>query len=164
MAADRHVALQQAVDGWAQDVAGGHQAGLNDWQLANVAALNQRARQRMQATGRLSGPELVGGGGNAYRAGDQVITLAPAAGGRLVASQRAVVAAVDTSSRPLPCGQTTALRTALRYFWGPVAAMHTRAVATSSGRTPRSRPGPSGGRMAAFGSCRHEAGNTIVHR
>ena len=97
-AADRDLALQQAVDAWAADVAGGHVTGLYAWRRANVAALNQRARQWMQATGRLSGPELVCPGGNAYRAGDHVITLAPAIG-RLVTSQRAVVTAVDPVAR-----------------------------------------------------------------
>ena len=84
--------------------AGGHVTGLYAWRRANVAALNQRARQWMQATGRLSGPELVCAGGNAYRAGDHVITLAPAIG-RLVTSQRAVVTAVD------PVRETLTLRT-----------------------------------------------------
>jgi hypothetical protein len=100
-AADRDVALQQAVDAWAGDVAAGCQTGLYACRRANVAALNQRARQWMQATGRLSGPELVGAGGNAYRAGDHVITLAPGAEGRLVTSQRAVVAAIDASEQTL---------------------------------------------------------------
>ena len=103
--ADRDDALQQAVDAWAADVAAGHQTGLYAWRRANVAALNQRARAWMDATGRLSGPELVCPGGHAYRAGDRVVTLAPAADGRLVTSQRAVIAAVDLS------GETLTLRT-----------------------------------------------------
>jgi conjugative relaxase-like TrwC/TraI family protein len=94
-AADRDGALQQAVDAWAADVAAGHQTGLYAWRRANVAALNQRARAWMEATGRLSGPELTCPGGHAYRAGDRVVTLAPGADSRLVTSQRAVIAAVD---------------------------------------------------------------------
>ncbi len=43
----------------------------------------------MEASGRLSGPELVCPGGDSYRAGDQVVTLAPGAAGALVTSERA---------------------------------------------------------------------------
>jgi conjugative relaxase-like TrwC/TraI family protein len=103
--ADRNVALQQAVDAWAADVAAGHQTALYAWRRANVAALNQRARAWMEATGRLAGPEVTCPGGHAYRAGDRVVTLATRADGRLVTSQRAVITAVD-----LP-GQTLTLRT-----------------------------------------------------
>jgi hypothetical protein len=99
--ADRDVALQQAVDAWAADVAAGHQTGLYGWRRANVAALNQRARMWMQATGRLSGPELICPGGSRYRAGDRVITLAPGADGQLVTSQRCVIAAIDLSEESL---------------------------------------------------------------
>ncbi len=51
----------------------------------------------METTGRLSGPELTCPGGNAYRAGDHVVTLAPGVNRTLVTSQRAVVTAVDPS-------------------------------------------------------------------
>jgi conjugative relaxase-like TrwC/TraI family protein len=104
-ATDRDVALQQAVDSWAVDVEAGHQTGLYAWRRANVDALNQRARQWMAATGRLCGPELVCPGGNAYRVGDRVVTLAPGADGRLVTSQRAVIATVD------PAGEELTLQT-----------------------------------------------------
>ncbi len=100
-AAERDTALQQAVDAWAGDAAAGHPTGLYAWRRANVAALNQRARQWMDATGRLSGPELACPGGNTYRAGDRVVTLAPGAEGRLVTSQRAVIAVVDPSTEAL---------------------------------------------------------------
>jgi ATP-dependent exoDNAse (exonuclease V) alpha subunit len=99
--ADREVALQQAVDAWAADVAAGHQTGLYAWRRANVATLNQRAREWMDAAGRLSGPELVCPGGSRFRAGDHVITLASGADGRLVTSQRAVIAAIDPSAETL---------------------------------------------------------------
>jgi hypothetical protein len=93
------------VDAWAADVAGGHHTGLYAWRRANVAALNQRARAWMDATGRLSGPEMTCPGGHAYRAGDRVMTLAAGADGRLVTSQRGVITVID-----LP-GQTLTLRT-----------------------------------------------------
>jgi conjugative relaxase-like TrwC/TraI family protein len=91
----RDDALQAAVDAWAADVAAGHDTALFAWRRANVAALNQRARDWMQATGRLSGPELVCPGGLAYRAGDRVVTLGPGPSRSLVTSQRGTVASVD---------------------------------------------------------------------
>jgi hypothetical protein len=103
--ADRDSALQRAVEGWAADVVAGHDTGLFAWRRANVAALNQRARTWMEATDRLSGPELVCPGGNAYRAGDRVVALAPGPDGSLVTSQRAVIEGVD------PCRQTLTMCT-----------------------------------------------------
>ena len=49
----------------------------------------------MAAEGRLTGPELVAPGGAHYAAGDRIVTLAPAAGGQVVTSERGVVTAVD---------------------------------------------------------------------
>jgi conjugative relaxase-like TrwC/TraI family protein len=92
---NRHDAVQAAVEAWAADVSFGHSAALFAWRRANVAALNQAAREWMTATGRLSGPEVVCLGGLAYRAGDRVVTLAPGPDGSLVTSQRATVEAVD---------------------------------------------------------------------
>jgi conjugative relaxase-like TrwC/TraI family protein len=92
--ADRTQALRAAVDAWSADVAAGQDAGLYAWRRANVAELNALARSWMKSTGRLSGPELVGPGGNAYRVGDDVVTLVPGPGGTLVTSERAVVRAV----------------------------------------------------------------------
>ncbi len=98
---DRDTALQQAVDAWAADTAGGHDTGLYAWRRANVAGLNQRARVWMETTGRLSGPELVCPGGRRYRAGDHVVTLTPGTDGHLVTSQRAVIGAVDPAQQTL---------------------------------------------------------------
>ena len=39
----------ESLDVWAADVSVGHDAGLYAWRRANVAALNQRARDWMQA-------------------------------------------------------------------------------------------------------------------
>ncbi len=94
-------ALQVAVDAWSADVAAGHDAGLYAWRRANVAELNALARTWMESTGRLSGPELVYPGGNAYRAGDEVVTLAPGSSGTLVTSERAVVQAVHPATGTL---------------------------------------------------------------
>jgi conjugative relaxase-like TrwC/TraI family protein len=91
----RDDALRAAVDAWAADVAAGHDAALFAWRRANVAALNQAAREWMQATGRLSGPELVCPGGLAYRAGDRVVALAPGPDRSLVTSQLGTVVSVD---------------------------------------------------------------------
>jgi hypothetical protein len=92
---DRVDALQAAVDAWAADVTAGHRTGLYAWRRANVAELNALARSWMGSTGRLSGAELVCPGGTAYRAGDEVVALAPGPGGTLVTSERAVVLAVE---------------------------------------------------------------------
>jgi hypothetical protein len=94
--AHRDDALQAAVDAWAADVAAGHDTGLYAWRRANVAELNARARSWMESSGRLSGPELECPGGKVYRAGDEVVALAP--GGSLVTSERAVVRAVHLAS------------------------------------------------------------------
>jgi conjugative relaxase-like TrwC/TraI family protein len=99
--ADRGEALQAAVDAWSADVAGGHRTGLYAWRRANVAELNYRARSWMESTGRLSGPELVCPGGNAYRAGDEVVTLAPGRNGALVTSERGVVQVVEPATGSL---------------------------------------------------------------
>jgi hypothetical protein len=95
---DRDRGLQAAVDAWAADVTAGHDASLYAWRRANVAALNQRAREWMNTAGRLSGPEVICPGGLAYRAGDQVVTLAPGPRGQPVTSQRATVETVDAQA------------------------------------------------------------------
>jgi len=71
-----------------------------------VAELNTLARRWLAESGRLSGPELATPDGASYRAGDQVVALAPSRDGVLVTSQRATVEAVDLSQN------TLALRTA----------------------------------------------------
>ena len=106
----RDEALQAAVDAWVADVAAGHDTGLYAWRQANVAKLNRRARAWMEASGRLSGPDLGCPGGTNYRAGDRVVTLAPA---RTAASsrpsgprwKRLTLAAVRSS-----CAPTTGVR------------------------------------------------------
>ena len=71
------------------------------WRRANVAALNHAARAWMDQSGRLHGPEMVCPGGLAYRAGEQVVTLAPGPGGTLVTSERGTVEAVDPAAGAL---------------------------------------------------------------
>ena len=71
------------------------------WRRANVAELNRLARERMAAEGRLSGPELVAPGGAHYAAGDRIVTLAPAAEGQVVTSERGVVTAVELEQNRL---------------------------------------------------------------
>ena len=66
----------------------------------------------MESTGRLSGPEMVCQGGNTYRAGDQVVTLAPGPGGSLVTSERAIVEAVRPRHR---CSCSSAPTTGARF-------------------------------------------------
>ncbi len=92
--------LTNLVDAWHADVAAGVDAAMFAWRRSNVAELNRRARQRWAAGGHLSGPELTVGG-RAYAAGDRIVTLAPAADGRLVTSQSGMVAAVDPAAATL---------------------------------------------------------------
>jgi len=91
----RTEALDTLVDQWATDTLSGKDAAMFAWRRANVAELNRLARERMAAEGRLTGPELVAPGGAHYAAGDRIVTLAPAAGGQVVTSERGVVTAVD---------------------------------------------------------------------
>jgi hypothetical protein len=154
-AADRDIALQQTVDAWAADAAAGRDTGLYAWRRANVAALNQRARAWMEATGRLSGPELVCPGGNGYRTGDQVVTLAPGPDGRLVTSQRAVIAELDPSQGTLTLrtddGQQVVLAAdeagAHRLGYGYATTVH-RCQGSTTGRAHLFADG--GGRELAY--------------
>jgi len=99
-APDRDRVLDQMVTAWAADVAEGKDAAMYAWRKANVAALNTRARQAMTEAGNLAGPELKIDG-QAFQAGDRIVTLAPGAKGQLVTSERAVVQAVDPVERSL---------------------------------------------------------------
>jgi conjugative relaxase-like TrwC/TraI family protein len=100
-AAGRDDAVQDAVDAWAADVFAGYQTGLYAWRRANVALLNAKAREWMEASGRLSGPELSCPNGGRYRAGDRVVTLSPCPDGSMVTSQRAAIEAVDPDAQTL---------------------------------------------------------------
>jgi conjugative relaxase-like TrwC/TraI family protein len=91
---DRDTALDAVVAGWAADVSQGAEAAMYAWRRANVAELNSRGRAAWEALGRLGGPELVVVD-TAYRAGDRIVALAPGAGGEVVTSECATVAAVD---------------------------------------------------------------------
>jgi len=61
----------------------------------NVDALNRIARDRFALDGRLTGPEVVAPGGRHYSVGDRIVTLAPAADGQVVTSERGEVVSVD---------------------------------------------------------------------
>ncbi len=93
--ATRTEALERLVDRWAGDVLAGKDAAMFAWRRANVAELNRLARERMAAEGRLVGPELVAPGSVSYAAGDRIVTLAPAAEGQVLTSERGTVTAVD---------------------------------------------------------------------
>jgi len=103
-ATTRSEAIEAAVVAWAEDRSQGRDALLLAWRRANVAALNARAREAMEAVGCLSGPELVVGS-RRYRQGERVVALAPLAQGEARTSTRAVVTEVD------PAGAAVALRT-----------------------------------------------------
>jgi conjugative relaxase-like TrwC/TraI family protein len=97
----RDDALDAVVDAWATDVERGVDAAMYAWRRANVEELNRRARERMAAAGRLSGPELVAPGGRSYADGDRVVILAPSADSELVTSERGQVIAVDPAAGTL---------------------------------------------------------------
>jgi ATP-dependent exoDNAse (exonuclease V) alpha subunit len=101
VAATRAEAVNAVVVAWHADVTAGVDAAMFAWRRANVAELNRLARQRWAADGHLSGPELPVPDGRVYAAGDRVVTLAPARGGRLVTSQSGVVVAVDGAAATL---------------------------------------------------------------
>jgi conjugative relaxase-like TrwC/TraI family protein len=91
----RDEALNAAVDSWFADVRAGWEAVLMAWRRSDVAALNERARERFGAAGLVAGPELESSGGKRYAAGDRVVTLAPGQRGRFVTSERGTVTAVQ---------------------------------------------------------------------
>jgi hypothetical protein len=162
--ADQRAAVAATVDAWAADNAAGQQTAMFAWRRANVDALNQAARIRMEQTGRLTGPEVICPGGAAYRAGDEVVSLAPGPGGTLLTSERGVVEAVDPSAGSLVIrtregGEVT--------FTGDQACATrlTHAYATTVHRSPRrnDRKGPPvGGRRRPGTRLRgHEQGPRI---
>lgn len=126
-ASTRTEALDAVVNAWATDFGVGRESAMYAWRRANVEELNRRARARMAADGRLSGPELTAPGGRRYAAGDCIVTLAPGADGRLVTSERGRVLAVDPGAgtltacmddgriQPFAPEETTADRLALGY-------------------------------------------------
>lgn len=61
----------------------------------NVEVLNRLGRDRLALDRRLTGPELVAPGGRHYSVGDEIVTLAPAADGQVVTSERGEVMSVD---------------------------------------------------------------------
>ena len=94
VAPDRAAAIEKLVEGWAADVAKGDSVAMYAYRRANVAELNRQGREVWRALGRLEGPELVAPGGTTYAVGDRVVTLAPAAGGKVVTSETGTVVAV----------------------------------------------------------------------
>ena len=72
----------------------GKDVAMYAWRRTNVDALNRIARDRCAIAGRLQGPDLAADGRH-YSAGDLIVTLAPAAGGQVVTSERGVVESVD---------------------------------------------------------------------
>ena len=88
------------VDAWAADAFAGKDTAMYAWRRTNVDDLNRRARDRWAIAGRLHGPDLAADG-RCYAAGDLIVTLAPAAGGQVVTSERGVVESVDVRHRSL---------------------------------------------------------------
>ena len=96
---DRRRAVTGMIRAWARDIDAGRDPLLLAYRRDNVEALNRVARDLCERSGRLTGPELTAPGGRTYRAGDQVITLAPGPNGAWVTSQAARVTAVDPEAQ-----------------------------------------------------------------
>jgi hypothetical protein len=100
IAPDHHESLRTMVDAWAADALSGKDTAMYAWRRTNVEELNRLARDRWAIAGRLHGPDLVIDG-RCYAAGDLVVTLASAAGGQVVTSERGVIESVDVQDRSL---------------------------------------------------------------
>lgn len=90
-APNRDEALDAAVAAWEADGQAGHDTILLAWRRRDVAALNQRGRQRLIASGAVAGPELEAPGGKRYAVGDRVVTVASSGDGRYITSERGTV-------------------------------------------------------------------------
>jgi conjugative relaxase-like TrwC/TraI family protein len=91
----RNDALDAAVTAWEADLDAGHETVLLAWRRRDVAALNERARQRRVEAGAITGAEIEAGD-KRYAAGDRVVTLAPSGDGRFATSERGTVTAVGS--------------------------------------------------------------------
>jgi ATP-dependent exoDNAse (exonuclease V) alpha subunit len=87
----RDDALDAAIDAWEADLQAGRKTVLLAWRRPDVAALNQRARQRCIAAEAVTGFALEAPGGKRYAASDRIVMLAPSGDGRFVTSERATV-------------------------------------------------------------------------
>lgn len=76
-APDRYELYGAVVDRWLADLDHGRDTVMLAWKRNTVDALNQLARTAYGDRGWLTGPEVTGRGGNRYRAGDRIVTLAP---------------------------------------------------------------------------------------
>ena len=101
IAPDADEAPQATVDAWYADVSAGRDAAMYAWRRTNVDALNRLARHRFALDGRLTGPEFVASGGRPYQVGDRIVTLAPAADGQVVTSERGEVVSLGVDGRSL---------------------------------------------------------------
>ena len=89
------------MDAWYTDVRAGHDTAMYAWRRTNVDTLNRLARDRFALDGHLTGPELVAPGGRPYRVGDRIVTLAPAADGQVVTSERGEVVSLGIDRQSL---------------------------------------------------------------
>ncbi len=97
-ATSRDETIAATVAAWGSDITANRRVGLYAFRRANVAALNHAARSWMEATGRLSGPELACPGGMRLRRGDRVVAITPGPKGTLSTSEQATVEDIDTEA------------------------------------------------------------------
>jgi len=93
--ADRHSAMEAAVDAYLGDVAAGNDTVLLAWRRDHVAEMNGLARKRLQDTGALSRVEMTAPGGARYALDDRVVFTAPNHDAGVVTSQTATVYLTD---------------------------------------------------------------------
>ena len=150
----RSAALAACAHGWAEDIHDGYETTMLAWRRSSVDALNALGRAHWERAGRLSGPELHAPGGRSYRAGDQVVTLAPSDDRSVVTSTRATVARRrprstlphDRADRRPP---TPACRR--RVVSRPTRPRLRSDRPPITGRNPRHRPRPRGRRWSRAG-------------
>ena len=99
IAPDAHEALQATVDAWYADVCAGKDAAMYAWRRTNVDALNRLARDRFAPTAASPAPNSSLPAAATTAVGDRIVTLAPAADGQVVTSERGEVVSVDARPR-----------------------------------------------------------------
>ena len=95
----RDGALQAVVEAWAAHVAAGHEKGCTP--AAGQCGRAELPGPDLEASGRLTGPELASPQPATYKSGDRVVVVTPNADRSLVTSERATVKTVDLADGSL---------------------------------------------------------------
>jgi conjugative relaxase-like TrwC/TraI family protein len=166
---DRWSALLATTAAWQADIVDGHEAVMLAWRRADVAALNQFARQRERHRGAVGDESIDAGGGRSYAVGDRVVALAPDPQGRYVTSQRGNVTAIDQRAQSVtvrfdgantPVTLTDQAIDAEHLDHGYATTVH-RAQGATVDRTHVYADG--GGRELAYVACSRARDTTTIH-